>query len=207
MCCRTSKTRTRAANHKPQEIFLHEAFYDSIVKFFADVRTPVKVRMILWTTTMAYTGFVLTGQGLRTFNNLSITEGSLGALTGFLLSLMFTLRERRRQRPVLMAHSFAQILPNRGTFHENLNLSPNVNMPDPNSQTGSALAANNALRKRSSMTSETKDRLRAMSNTEREKRLDELNRKLGTTQRNKLIEADPEEYEEREWLKRKLGYK
>jgi hypothetical protein len=46
-----------------------------------------------------------------------------------------------------------------------------------------------------------------MSNTEREKRLDELNRKLGTTQRNKLIEADPEEYEEREWLKRKLGYK
>jgi hypothetical protein len=34
---------------------------------------------------MAYTGFLLTGQGLRTFNSLSITEAFLGALTGFLL--------------------------------------------------------------------------------------------------------------------------
>ncbi len=31
---------------------------------------------------MAYTGFLLTGQGLRTFNSLSVTEGFLGALTG-----------------------------------------------------------------------------------------------------------------------------
>jgi hypothetical protein len=37
-----------------------------------------------------------------------------------------------------------------------------------------------------------------MSKVEREKRLDELNRKLG---------IDSEEIEEREWLKRKLGYK
>jgi hypothetical protein len=46
-----------------------------------------------------------------------------------------------------------------------------------------------------------------MSNTEREKRLDELNRKLGITQPDKLIESDLEEIEEREWLKKKLGYK
>ena len=46
-----------------------------------------------------------------------------------------------------------------------------------------------------------------MSSTEREKRLDELNRKLGITQPNKLIESDLEEIEEREWLKKKLGYK
>jgi hypothetical protein len=59
----------------------------------------MKVRAILWTVTMAYTGFLLTGQGLRTFNSLSITEGFLGALTGFLLAVMFTLRQRRRQRP------------------------------------------------------------------------------------------------------------
>jgi hypothetical protein len=58
----------------------------------------IKVRAILWTVTMAYTGFLLTGQGLRTFNSLSITEGFLGALTGFLLAVMFTLRQRRRQR-------------------------------------------------------------------------------------------------------------
>jgi hypothetical protein len=56
------------------------------------------------------------------------------------------------------------------------------------------------------MKTETKRRLRAMSDTEREKRLDELNWKLGITQPNKLIEADKDEMEEREWLKKKLGY-
>lgn len=64
----------------------------------------MKVRAILWTALMAYTGFVLTGQGLRTFNNLSLSEGLLGALTGFLLAMMFTLRERRRQRPGLITY-------------------------------------------------------------------------------------------------------
>jgi hypothetical protein len=48
------------------------------------------------------------------------------------------------------------------------------------------------------MKGETKRRLRAMSNTEREKRLDELNRKLGITQPKKLIESELEEIEERE---------
>ena len=74
----------------------------------------MKVRAILWTVTMAYTGFLLTGQGLRTFNSLSITEGFLGALTGYLLAVMFTLRQRRRQRPALIAYSIVQILPNWG---------------------------------------------------------------------------------------------
>ncbi len=74
----------------------------------------MKVRAILWTVTMAYTGFLLTGQGLRTFNNLSITEGLLGALTGFLLAVMFTLREKRRQRAGLITYSIAH-LPNWGT--------------------------------------------------------------------------------------------
>ena len=46
-----------------------------------------------------------------------------------------------------------------------------------------------------------------MSNTEREKRLDELNRKLGITRPDKLIEPALEEIEERDWLKKKLGYK
>jgi hypothetical protein len=69
----------------------------------------MKVRAILWTVTMAYTGFILTGQGLRTFNSLSITEGLLGALTGFLLAVMFTLRERRRQRPGLITYSISDL--------------------------------------------------------------------------------------------------
>jgi len=76
------------------------------------------VRVILWTVAMAYTGFLLTGQGLRTFNSLSITEAFLGALTGFFLAIMFTLRERRRRRPALVAHSIAQIFPNWGTSRE-----------------------------------------------------------------------------------------
>jgi hypothetical protein len=50
------------------------------------------VRVILWTVAMAYAGFILTNQGLRTFNSLSITEAILGALTGFFLAIMFTLR-------------------------------------------------------------------------------------------------------------------
>ena len=77
------------------------------------------VRVILWMVAMAYTGFILTNQGLRTFNNLSVTEAFLGALTGFFLAIMFTLREKRRQRPAFVAHSIAQIFPDWGTFHEN----------------------------------------------------------------------------------------
>jgi hypothetical protein len=53
----------------------------------------------------------------------------------------------------------------------------------------------------------TKIRLLAMSKAKREKRLDELNRKLGITHPDKLTESDQEEMEEREWLKKKLGYK
>jgi hypothetical protein len=77
------------------------------------------IRVILWTAAMAYTGFILTNQGLRTFNSLSITEAFLGALTGFFLAIMFTLRERRRQRPAFIGHSIAQIFPEWGTSHEN----------------------------------------------------------------------------------------
>ena len=77
----------------------------------------MKVRAILWTATMAYTGFLLTGQGLRTFNNLSITEGLLGALTGLLLAVMFTLRERRRNRAGLITYSIAH-LPHWGNSPE-----------------------------------------------------------------------------------------
>jgi hypothetical protein len=77
------------------------------------------IRVILWTVAMAYTGFVLTGQGLRQFNSLSITEAFLGALTGFFLAILFTLRERRRQRPAFVAYSVEQMYPNWGTSREN----------------------------------------------------------------------------------------
>ncbi len=79
----------------------------------------MKLRAILWTVAMAYAGFLLTGQGLRTFNRLSITEGSLGALTGFLLAIMFTLREKRRLRSALITYPFVQIQPNSDILPEN----------------------------------------------------------------------------------------
>jgi hypothetical protein len=68
---------------------------------------------------MAYVGFVLTDPGLRAFNILSLEEGLLGALTGFLLAIMFTFRERRRQRPVLISHSIGEILPKSWNFPGN----------------------------------------------------------------------------------------
>jgi hypothetical protein len=76
------------------------------------------VRVILWTVAMAYSGFLLSGQGLRPFNSLSITEACLGALTGFLLAIMFTLRDRRRQRSALVTYSIEQIFPNWGMPRE-----------------------------------------------------------------------------------------
>jgi hypothetical protein len=76
------------------------------------------LRLILWTPAMAYTGFILTNQGLRTFNSLSITEAFLGALTGFFLAIMFSLRQRRRQRSAFVGYSIAQIFPEWGTSHE-----------------------------------------------------------------------------------------
>ena len=76
------------------------------------------VRVILWTLAMAYTGFLLTGQGLRTFNRLSVTEAFLGALTGFFLAIMFTLRERRRQKSAFVVHSIAQLFPDWRTSGE-----------------------------------------------------------------------------------------
>ena len=82
------------------------------------------VRGILWTVAMAYTGFILTGQELRPLNSLAITEAFLGALTGFFLAIMFTLRQRRRQRPAFTAHSIAQMFPDWRTSSENRDVPP-----------------------------------------------------------------------------------
>jgi hypothetical protein len=82
------------------------------------------VRLVFWTAAMAYTGFILTNQGLRTFNSLSITEAFLGALTGFFLAIMFTLREKRRQKPAFVAHSISQFFPDWGASRENRDSRP-----------------------------------------------------------------------------------
>ena len=56
------------------------------------------------------------------------------------------------------------------------------------------------------MKTTTKIRLLVMRKAEKEKRLDALNQKLGITRHNKLTEYDQAEMEERDWLKKKLGY-
>ena len=84
------------------------------------------VRATLWTLAMSYTGFILTNQGLRTFNSLSITEAFLGALAGFFLAIMFTLRERRRQRPAFVAHSIAQFFPDWATSRDDRDSRPKL---------------------------------------------------------------------------------
>jgi hypothetical protein len=84
----------------------------------------MKGRAIFWTVAMAYTGFILTGQGLSTFNSLSITEAFLGALTGFLLAVMFTLRQKRRQRPAFVTYSIEQMFPNWGIPREDRGSDP-----------------------------------------------------------------------------------
>jgi hypothetical protein len=128
-CCFCKKPTRAVRNSLIHGRFAHPECYLKDVKARKEIpvtrkaNAPIcegimKVRAILWTITMAYTGFLLTGQGLRTFNRLSITEAFLGALIGFLLAVMFTLRERRRQRPAFIAYSIAELMnfPRRPPF-------------------------------------------------------------------------------------------
>ena len=48
--------------------------------------------------------------------------------------------------------------------------------------------------------------LKALSTLDQEKRLDELNQKLGITELLRRTEQTQEAMEERQWLKKKLGY-
>ena len=58
---------------------------------------PMSIRrMIPWTLAMAYCGFLLAGRGSRSFDNNTMLEAGVGAVLGFLLALLFTLRARRR---------------------------------------------------------------------------------------------------------------
>jgi hypothetical protein len=53
-------------------------------------------RMIPWTLAMAYCGFLIAGRGSRSFDNNTILEAGVGAVLGFLLALLFTLRAKRK---------------------------------------------------------------------------------------------------------------
>jgi hypothetical protein len=88
----------------------------------------MKLRAVFWTLSMAYTGFLLASQGVPSFNSLTISEGLLGGLTGFLLSIMFTLRAIRRQRPALIAHSIAHMMPDSGISPQNRGSRPKLRL-------------------------------------------------------------------------------
>jgi hypothetical protein len=59
---------------------------------------PNKViaRIIFWTPVVAYAGFLLaSGNNAPNKMGMMVTTGFMGALLGFLLGIMFTLRELR----------------------------------------------------------------------------------------------------------------
>jgi len=56
-----------------------------------------RLRMILWIPTLAYAAFLLLGgKNLPSLGQV-VTAAFLGALLGFLLAVMFTIRQRRRE--------------------------------------------------------------------------------------------------------------
>jgi hypothetical protein len=57
-----------------------------------------RLRMILWIPTVAYAGFLLLGgKNLASLGQVAFAV-FLGALLGFLLAAMFTMRQIRRQK-------------------------------------------------------------------------------------------------------------
>jgi hypothetical protein len=55
------------------------------------------IRIVLWTLLMAYAGVLLTGGRNLAPPSMLITTAFLGALLGFLMAILFTLRNHRRQ--------------------------------------------------------------------------------------------------------------
>jgi hypothetical protein len=62
-----------------------------------EVLMAFRLRMILWIPTLAYVGFLLLGGKSLTSLGEVFTAAFLGALLGFLLAVMFTLRQHRRE--------------------------------------------------------------------------------------------------------------
>jgi hypothetical protein len=61
------------------------------------------LRMILWMPALAYTGFLLSGGRNMASLGQIVTIVFLGALLGFLLAAMFTIRQCRRERTLQSA--------------------------------------------------------------------------------------------------------
>ena len=58
----------------------------------------MRLRMTFWTPAVAYAGFLLAGgENVPNKMGMMVTTGFMGALLGFLLAIMFTLRELRHE--------------------------------------------------------------------------------------------------------------
>jgi hypothetical protein len=63
-----------------------------------------RLRMIIWIPTAAYAGFLLLGgKNLASLGQV-VFAGFLGALLGFLLAAMFTMRQLRREKRFAHLH-------------------------------------------------------------------------------------------------------
>jgi hypothetical protein len=60
-------------------------------------------RMMLWVPAFAYTGFLLAGGKNLSSLGQVVTTVFLGALLGFLLATMFTMRQCRREKTLRLA--------------------------------------------------------------------------------------------------------
>jgi len=63
-----------------------------------------RLRMILWIPTVAYAGFLLLGGKSLASLSQVVFALFLGALLGFLLAAMFTMRQIRRQKRFARLH-------------------------------------------------------------------------------------------------------
>lgn len=60
----------------------------------------LRLRMILWIPALAYAAFLLLGGKNLVSLGQVVTAASVGALLGFLLATMFTIRQHRRARRI-----------------------------------------------------------------------------------------------------------
>lgn len=62
-----------------------------------------QLRVILWIPALAYEGFLLSGGKTLASLGQSFTAAFFGALSGFLLATMFTIRQCRRERALRLS--------------------------------------------------------------------------------------------------------
>ena len=96
--CEIYKRRLLAGSHaiiRLTAVSLHER----MCRYFRtkEVGPMSSRRMIPWTLAMAYCGFLIAGRGSRSFDNNTISEAIIGAVLGFLLAFLFTLRAKRKE--------------------------------------------------------------------------------------------------------------